>query len=170
MYILSERKRGEPDPDAVPRVATYWYLLRPEMCTGRHKSPHSHGVPNLHILRRVLLYISLVLSHSLSLLPPFFPSSFLVAASLPPLLRAMHRFLMTLSSNFLLFPVYADAELFQTKDSLASSWNVAEIRTNKEERNVKCRNAYLEECDSILLFFLLQMTFVEIAISFDHWK
>lgn len=37
----------------VPRVATYWYLLRPEMCTDRHKSPHSHGVPNLHILHRV---------------------------------------------------------------------------------------------------------------------
>lgn len=25
------------------------------MCTGRHKSPHSHGVPNLHILQRLSL-------------------------------------------------------------------------------------------------------------------
>jgi len=158
MYILSERKRGEPDPDAVPRVATYWYLLRPEMCTGRHKSPHSHEVSNLHILCRVLLYISLVLSLILFL-------SFLLSSC--PLFLLQHPFL----------PFYARCIVFlwrslwifcfsclrrhriilrQTKDSLASSWNVAEIRTNKQI-NVKWRNAYLEECDSTFFLFLLQM-------------
>lgn len=34
------------------------------MCTGCHKSPHSHGVPNLHILQRVPLFLSLLPSFS----------------------------------------------------------------------------------------------------------
>lgn len=46
-------EEAEDSIRTVLRVATYWYLLRPEMCTDRHKSPHSHRVPNLHILRRV---------------------------------------------------------------------------------------------------------------------
>lgn len=141
-YIFTERereeKRGGPDPVAVSRVATYWYLLRPEMCTGRHKSPHSHGVPNLHILHRVLLSISF--SHSLSLTSPsfatFFPSSFLVGAPLPPLPYAVHRVFLWHSSWIFCFfcLTYADTTnrfiLHQIKDSLAS-WNVREIVTNK---------------------------------------
>lgn len=34
------------------------------MCTGCHKSPHSHGVPNLHILQRVPLFLPLLPSFS----------------------------------------------------------------------------------------------------------
>lgn len=55
-YRRTSRTRSGRGPAC---VATYWYLLRPEMCTDRHKSPHSHGVSNLHILHRTLLSLFL---------------------------------------------------------------------------------------------------------------
>jgi len=142
MYTYITEREREADPIRTrSRTSLLTDIYCAQKCAGRHKSPHSHGVPNLHILRRVLLSISLVLiSQSLS-------QSFLLllqlsssCCCLPSFLRATHDFLMTLSLNFLLFlsSLRQDSkpkqELFYVKQmTRLLTRNISEIRVDKWE-------------------------------------